>query len=89
MLFSCGNSSNKEKSSAKDDTEMVEQEATEADTTAMDEDAIAEVKYQCPMKCEGDKTYDKPGKCPKCGMDLVAVNDEEGHEGHDHDGGQE
>ncbi len=28
------------------------------------------VAYQCPMKCEGDKTYDKPGKCPKCGMEL-------------------
>lgn len=26
--------------------------------------------YQCPMKCEGDKTYGKPGKCPKCGMEL-------------------
>jgi hypothetical protein len=26
--------------------------------------------YQCPMQCEGDKTYDKPGKCPVCGMDL-------------------
>ena len=29
--------------------------------------------YQCPMKCEGDKTYDKAGKCPKCGMDLKAI----------------
>ena len=30
--------------------------------------------YQCPMKCEGDtKTYDKPGKCPVCGMDLKPV----------------
>lgn len=28
--------------------------------------------YQCPMKCEGEKTYDKPGKCPKCGMELKA-----------------
>ncbi len=28
-------------------------------------------KYYCPMKCEGDKTYEKPGDCPKCGMDLV------------------
>jgi len=28
------------------------------------------VVYSCPMKCEGDKTYDKPGKCPKCGMNL-------------------
>ena len=29
--------------------------------------------YQCPMQCEGDKTYDKPGKCPVCGMDLKPV----------------
>ena len=28
--------------------------------------------YYCPMHCEGDKTYDKPGDCPVCGMDLVA-----------------
>jgi acetolactate decarboxylase len=26
--------------------------------------------YQCPMKCEGKKTYDKPGKCPICAMEL-------------------
>jgi hypothetical protein len=32
--------------------------------------AIAQAGYKCPMKCEGEKTYDKPGKCPKCGMDL-------------------
>ena len=28
--------------------------------------------YYCPMHCEGDKTYDQPGDCPVCGMDLVA-----------------
>ncbi|WP_240928267.1 copper-transporting P-type ATPase [Maribellus sediminis] len=27
-------------------------------------------KYACPMHCEGDKTYDQPGDCPVCGMDL-------------------
>jgi len=27
--------------------------------------------YYCPMHCEGDKTYDQPGSCPICGMDLV------------------
>lgn len=27
--------------------------------------------YYCPMHCEGDKTYNKPGDCPVCGMDLV------------------
>lgn len=26
--------------------------------------------YYCPMHCEGDKTYDKPGSCPVCGMNL-------------------
>lgn len=28
-------------------------------------------KFYCPMHCEGDKTYAKPGDCPVCGMDLV------------------
>ncbi|WP_224489926.1 heavy metal translocating P-type ATPase [Robertkochia flava] len=27
--------------------------------------------WYCPMHCEGDKTYDQPGDCPVCGMDLV------------------
>jgi heavy metal translocating P-type ATPase len=27
--------------------------------------------YYCPMHCEGEKTYDTPGDCPVCGMDLV------------------
>ncbi len=34
--------------------------------------AIKGTTYYCPMHCEGDKTYDKPGDCPVCGMDLVA-----------------
>jgi Cu+-exporting ATPase len=27
-------------------------------------------KYYCPMHCEGNKTYNKPGSCPVCGMNL-------------------
>ena len=27
--------------------------------------------FYCPMHCEGNKTYNKPGDCPVCGMDLV------------------
>ncbi len=27
--------------------------------------------FYCPMHCEGEKTYDKAGDCPICGMDLV------------------
>ncbi len=29
--------------------------------------------YQCPMKCEGEKTYDKAGNCTVCGMALEEV----------------
>ena len=29
--------------------------------------------YYCPMLCEGDRKYQKPGGCPVCGMDLVPV----------------
>jgi len=56
-----------------------------------------ETKYYCPMKCEGDKTYDEPGNCPVCNMHLVPVgangqkhehthhehhHAEHGHQGH-------
>lgn len=34
---------------------------------------LAKATYKCPM-CEG-VTSDKPGKCPKCGMELVKIND--------------
>lgn len=30
-------------------------------------------QYYCPMKCEGDKTYDQPGSCPVCNMHLVPL----------------
>lgn len=29
--------------------------------------------YQCPMKCEGEKTYNAPGNCPVCNMHLEPV----------------
>ena len=31
---------------------------------------MAMTAYQCPMKCEGEKTYGEEGACPKCKMDL-------------------
>jgi hypothetical protein len=30
--------------------------------------------YICPMNCEKGKTYDKPGTCPVCNMDLEEVH---------------
>jgi len=32
------------------------------------------VVYQCPMKCEGEKTYAKEGSCPVCNMDIKAIS---------------
>ncbi len=36
-----------------------------------EQNANASGVFFCPMHCEGDKTYNKPGNCPVCGMDLV------------------
>lgn len=36
--------------------------------------------YQCPMKCEGEKTYPQPGSCPVCKMDLKPVEMPAGHD---------
>lgn len=42
-----------------------------------------DVKYQCPMKCEGDKMYNKSGQCPVCNMDLIKI--ESNYKKHQHD----
>lgn len=34
------------------------------------------VRYFCPMRCEDDKTYDKPGDCPVCNMHLKPVGNQ-------------
>ena len=38
---------------------------------------MEQMKDSWRMKCEGEKTYDKPGKCPKCGMDLTKSKKEQ------------
>ncbi|MFT6638767.1 MAG: Cu2+-exporting ATPase [Flavobacterium sp.] len=53
--------------------EMQMESHEDHDHSKMEETAAT---YYCPMKCEGDKTYDKAGECPKCGMDLVLVEKE-------------
>jgi len=55
---------------------------TEAETTAEPAKQASAV-YACPMKCEGEKTYNKPGTCPVCKMELAAVTESEEEE-HDH-----
>lgn len=41
------------------------------DNMKKDESSKGTGVFYCPMHCEGDKTYDEPGDCPVCGMDLV------------------
>lgn len=38
---------------------------------------VQKTKYQCPMNCEGNKTYTQPGECPVCNMQLVMVGMDE------------
>jgi Cu2+-exporting ATPase len=40
--------------------------------------------YQCPMKCEGDKTYHEPGNCPVCNMKLMPVEQLEHNHEHEY-----
>ena len=46
--------------------------ATKEVSTSVDSTAVHAASYACPMDCEEGKVYDKPGKCPVCGMDLEA-----------------
>lgn len=32
-----------------------------------------DVRYQCPMQCHGDKTFDRPGICPDSKMQMIPV----------------
>lgn len=34
-----------------------------------------QTEYQCPMKCEGEKTYSEQGSCPVCKMDLQPITE--------------
>ena len=34
------------------------------------------ISYQCPMQCEGEKTYSEPGSCPVCKMDILPLEKE-------------
>ncbi len=44
--------------------------ATAVAAPAAPTNAPSAMQYACPMKCEGPKTYDKPGSCPVCNMKL-------------------
>ena len=80
LLTSC-KSDHKEENDVK--KEMVKENDSKV-KEEMNEKLIAGL-YQCPMDCEEGKTYEEPGKCPKCKMDLKLVESDDAHEGHTHD----
>ena len=55
----------------KETKEKVEEVKTEVKKEAPK--VVAMATYQCPMKCEGDKTYTEAGSCSVCKMDLKKV----------------
>ncbi len=72
------------KKEAKKVEKEVKKEAKKVEAAADDgvektKEALAMNDYQCPMKCEGDKIYHEPGKCPKCKMDLKKLDTEHKH----------
>lgn len=62
MFSACGNSETKHHEDMNHDENM-EMTGEHAEHT----------HYQCPMKCEGEKTYEEPGTCPVCEMDLKEI----------------
>ena len=52
-----------------------EQHKDEATHEHHEGEVHAQVAYQCPMKCEGDKTYEEESTCPVCNMDLKKVGE--------------
>ena len=54
--------------------ESAEPAVQESETAVHDHsDDMASAVYQCPMKCEDEKTYPELGTCPTCEMDLKEV----------------
>tara|TARA_B100000795_G_C22624809_1_gene370277 strand:+ start:125 stop:451 length:327 start_codon:yes stop_codon:yes gene_type:complete len=95
MLAVLGFSVTSCKSEAKKETEEITTEVVEEVKEIKEEikEEMAMETYQCPMKCEEGKTYDAPGQCIVCEMDLKKVEgDVEKHEhkeGEEHDHGSE
>jgi len=38
-------------------------------------DPYSKTVFQCPLKCEGNKTYNVPGNCPVCNRHLEQITE--------------
>ena len=71
-LISCGDS---KKENATQESDVSEEQVDDNQKEEAKDHGyeMAMAAYQCPMKCEGDKTYKEEGSCPLCKMDLKKV----------------
>jgi len=53
---------------------MVSLLSSSCNTKKSDIAASDSIVYQCPMKCEGEKVFSKPGSCSVCKMDLKKLD---------------
>jgi hypothetical protein len=71
----------------KEEQKMEEPVVTETQTTATQETTATEeaalAPYQCPMKCEQEKSYAEKGNCPVCKMELKELAAADMETGHD------
>lgn len=74
------------KSEQKETKEVVKEVEEVVEKTSPEMIAVA--TYQCPMDCEKGKTYDKPGQCPVCKMDLQKQEADSDSEEHEHEEGE-
>jgi len=73
FLVACSNEK-KEQDSSSEVIEQKELEVHDKSEEVIDHGyEMAMTAYQCPMKCEGEKTYREEGTCPKCKMDLKEI----------------
>lgn len=74
LAFAAALSSCNHKSETKSDASPATKDTTTEKSATPATGSSTAVSYQCPMKCEGEKTYAQMGKCPVCEMDLRAMN---------------
>ncbi|MCF6222587.1 MAG: hypothetical protein L3J34_02540 [Flavobacteriaceae bacterium] len=87
FLASCNEAKKEEAQEVKKEVEV--QEEIVKEEVHEQSDAMAMATYQCEMKCEEDKTYDKLGKCPKCNMELKKAEASADDEKPTEEGGEE
>jgi len=73
LLVSCSDATDAVEGAAGDAVEQIDEEVADHADMADGHGHEHAAMYNCPMNCEDGKTYDEPGTCPVCDMDLVEM----------------